>query len=265
MRGRRTGGQTDTRTLLWCLALMSIVACRGTLSPLSNKLKIGQESYFVFVADGEDGKGDLFASPAEGGNVFQVTFTRVDERVPALSPDGSILAFLRSRSAEDSNSSLVILNLLNGAERRTDAPAGASAVAWSQDGTSILVRTPSGIGSTAAPPQPLALAPVSGAELAIADSAFRATFGDPPLGEVLTCSSGRGVCARLTSGDSLTLAPEGSQPVSWSSDSVAYLEGGAFVVRPLAGGRTRTIRWSTQVRNPRGLTYFPGNYVKREK
>lgn len=231
---------------------------------MSNKLKVGQESYIVFVADGEDGKGDLFASPPQGGKAFQVTFTRVDERSPALSPDGSILAFLRGRGAGDSTgASLVILNLLNGAERRIDAPAGANGVKWSPDGSALLVRTDAEVLSTPAPPLPLQLTTVPQSQQPQSDSLFRAILGDPPVGEAVACSSGRGVCARLSSGDSLTLSLEGSLPTGWSSDSVAYLEGGAFVIRPLAGGRTRTIRWDREFKNPRGLTYFPGE--KREK
>ena len=239
------------------MALLLLAGCRGSLSPLSNRLKIGEESYIVFAADGEDGKGDLFASPPEGGRAFQITFTRVDERAPALAPDGSMLAFLRSRTAEDaSGGSLVLLNLLNGAERRTDAPPGTVALGWSADGTALLVQTGSGFLRTGVPPQPFFLGPVPASHLPGVDSLFRAILGDPAVGEAGPCSSGRGVCARLTNGDSLTLSANGSGAVRWGSDSVAYREGGGFVIRPLAGGRTRTVRWTTDVRNPRGLTHF---------
>lgn len=245
------------------IALLLLAGCRGSLSPLSNRLKIGEEPYIVFVADGEDGKGDLFASPPEGGKAFQVTFTRVDERAPALSPDGSILAFLRSRSAGDSSSSLVLLNLLNGAERRTEAPGATTALAWSGDGRTLLVETRTGVLQSGSPPQPLALEPVPAAEQPSADSLFRVILGDPPMGVAGPCPSGAGVCARLANGDSLRLSASGSSATRWSSDSVAYLEDGSFVIRPLAGGRTRTVRWKDDIRNPRGLTFFPG--VSRER
>lgn len=223
---------------------------------------MGEESYIVFAADGEDGKGDLFASPPQGGKPFQITFTRVDERAPALSPDGSILAFLRSRTVEDTSGvSLVLFNLVNGAERRTGAPPAAFALAWSSDGSSLLVRTPSSILGTAVPPQPLALSPVPASDQSRADSLFRVILGDPPIGEAAACAGGAGVCARLSNGDSVTLSDQGRAPIRWGNDSVAYVEGGAFVVRPLAGGRIRTVRWTEEAGNPRGLTYFPG--VKR--
>jgi Tol biopolymer transport system component len=239
-----------------------LAGCRGTLSPLSNRLKIGEESYVVFAADGEDGKGDLFASPSGGGQAFQVTFTRLDERMPALSPDGTVLAFLRSVAPGDTTSvSVVLLNLLSGAERWMDAPPGSRAVAWSSDGSTLLVQAGSGILRTTTPPQPMTLEPVPASGQAQADSLFRVLLGDPPVGEAVTCGTGTGVCARLANGDSLTLSGEGSAPVHWGTDSVAYLERGSFVVRPLAGGRTRTVTWTGSIGHPRGLTYFGG--VKR--
>jgi hypothetical protein len=56
---------------------------------------VGSESYVVFEAAGEDGQGDLYASPAAGGPSFPVTFSRAHETAPALSPDGTMLAYLR--------------------------------------------------------------------------------------------------------------------------------------------------------------------------
>jgi hypothetical protein len=241
------------------VALLLLVGCRGTLSPLSNRLKVGEEAYVVFTADGEDGKGDLFASPAAGGKTFQVTFTRVDERAPALSPDGVVLAFLRSVAPGDTSGvSVVLLNLLSGAERRVEAPPGAASLAWSSDGTALLVRTGSGILRSAAPPQPMNLEPVPASGQDQADSLFRVLLGDPAVGEAGRCVSGTGVCARLANGDSLTLSIEGSDPARWGTDSVAYLERGRFVVRPLGGGATRTVSWTGSIGHPRGLTYFGG-------
>lgn len=247
------------------LALLVLAGCRGTLSPLSNKLKVGQEAYVAFVADGEAGQGDLFASPPVSGTAFQVTFTRLDERAPALSPDGATLAFLRAISAGDTApASLVFLNLLNGAERRTEAPPAIEAVRWSPDGRSLFLRGAAGLYRTPAPPAPLAIAPVTGSERARADSLFRTLLGDPPLGEAGPCASGAGVCARLTGGDTLTLSADGSGSFAWSSDSVGYFEDGGLVIRPLAGGKTRTIRWQASLAHPRQATWFPGTGTQRD-
>ncbi|TFG50583.1 MAG: hypothetical protein E4H38_03320, partial [Gemmatimonadales bacterium] len=132
------GGTGSMRLVLAGLVLLA--ACRGTLSPLSNKVEIGQESYIVFAADGEDGVGDLFASSPGGGTAWQITFGRVDERLPALSPDGVMLAFDRGRLPGDTTTrSVVVMNLLNGAERQVVAPGvlRPSAIAWSADGERI--------------------------------------------------------------------------------------------------------------------------------
>jgi hypothetical protein len=254
---RRTDGQTDRWTVLPAVALLFLLACRGTLSPLSNRLKIGEEPYLVFAADGEDGKGDLFASAAGGGKTFQVTFTRLDERSPALSPDGAMLAFLRARSP-DSSVSLVVFNLLNGAERRTAAPPGASALAWTNDGTGLLLKAGAGLFRTGTPPQALALERLPPADSAPADSLFRIFLGEPPVGEARTCNSGTGVCAYLASGDSTSLSAEGNSVMEWGVDSIGIMEQGSLVIRPLGGGRTRMVQWTTPPKNPREMTYFGG-------
>lgn len=247
------------------LVLVVLAACRGTLSPLSNKLKVGQESYVVFAADGEEGRGDIFASPPVSGPAFQVTFTRLDERAPALSPDGSMLAFLRSREATDTiGVSLVILNLINGAERRVDAPVGTDALRWSADGGAVVARSGSRLFRTAAPPQPLAFEPVSDTDRPGTDSLFRVLLGAPPVGEARACGNGSGVCAWLVSGDTLALSQGGTEPMTWGSDSVGYFEGGKLIVRPLGGGRTRSIRWSTTILHPREPSWFPGTTMQRD-
>ena len=106
-------------------ALPLLAACSGSLSPLSNKVKVGQEAYVILVADGEDGLGDLFASSTGGGVAFQITFTRVDERLPALAPDGVSLAFVRARAPGDTSElHVAVMNLLNGTERSLDLPTG---------------------------------------------------------------------------------------------------------------------------------------------
>ncbi|MFN8654104.1 MAG: hypothetical protein U0133_19560 [Gemmatimonadales bacterium] len=254
---------TRGRPLL-LLGLALAGGCRGTLSPLSNKLKVGEESYVVLAADGEGGKGDLFAAAPASGTPFQVTFTRVDERAPALSHDGALLAFLRSATPTDTaGASIVILNLINGAERRVPAPAGVEALRWTPDGAALLARTPAGMLRTPAPPAALAFAPVPEAERAAADSLFRVLLGDPPAGEAKPCADGTGVCAWLASGDTVRLSATGSDPLGWSGDSVGYFEDGTLTIRPLVGGKTRVIRWD-RLSHPRQPTWFAGTRIARD-
>lgn len=256
MRGRGTH--------LTVVLLFSLVSCRGTLSPLSNRLDVGEEPYLVFSADGEAGAGDLFASALVGGTPYQITFTRVDERLPALSPDGAMLAFVRARAPGDTSAAaLVVMNLLNGAERRADLTAVGSveALAWSPDGATIYVRRGEAIFTLPAPPVGGELAPVQPAIAAAADSAFRVFLGRPPVGEALSCPGGQGVCTRLGEGEVMLLNPTASSPTRWPGDSLAYLEQGEWTIRPLAGGATRILRWTAPVGHPRSVSVFGG--VKR--
>jgi len=252
---------TSRRAFLLAVLLVAQAACRGTLSPLSNKLKVGEEPYLVFAADGEAGVGDLFASALVGGVPYQITFTRMDERLPALSPDGVMLAFIRGRAPGDTAAGgLVVMNLLNGAERRTELTGVGSveALAWSPDGGTVYARRGEAIFSMPAPPAAGALTPVAPADAAAADSAFRVLLGRPPLGEAMPCENGPGVCARLGEGDAVPLSPDASSPIRWLGDSVAYLEQGQWTVRPLGGGATRMLRWTRPVGNPRSVSVFGG-------
>ncbi len=247
--------------MLLAVALVATAACRGTLSPLSNKLDVGEEPYLTFAADGEAGAGDLFASALVGGVPYQVTFTRLDERLPALSPDGVMLAFVRARAVGDTIAAdLVVMNLLNGAERRRPLTlaGGADALAWSRDGGTIYARRGDAIYTLPAPPAQGDLAPVSPAAALSADSAFRVLLGQPPVGEAMPCPEGTGVCARLGAAPPVVLSAEAAFPIRWLGDSVTYLERGEWTVRPLAGGATRILRWSRPVANPRSVSVFGG-------
>ncbi len=118
---------------------IGVLGCRLSLSPLQNRIAVGSEPFFVFVADGEDGLGDLFAARSEGGPVYPVTFTRLHETMPILAPDGTALAFLRTRQPADSaDYRVVVLNLMDGAERTLfSASEGGSIrhIGWNHGGS----------------------------------------------------------------------------------------------------------------------------------
>lgn len=245
--------------------MLMLSACRGSLSPLSNKLKVGQEAYVVLVADGEDDLGDLFASSTGGGTPFQITFTRVDERLPALAPDGISLAFVRSRAPGDTTElHVVVMNLLNGSERQVVPPDGmrVDRLAWSADGLEIYVHAPGQLLVSRAPPAPTAFTPVPAAALAVAESAFVVLLGTPPVGMAEGCAGASGLCVRLRDGRVVPLAPEGTAPLRWSGDSVGYRVAEGYVVRPLAGGRARGLSWEPPLRHPRQATLYPGSGVR---
>jgi len=237
------------------IGIVLAAACRGTLSPLSNRIEIGQESYIVFAADGEDGMGDLFASAPLGGPAWQITFSRVDERLPALSPDGVMLAFDRGRLPGDTATrSVVVMNLLNGSEREVIAPGvlHPQAIGWSTDGRRVVVRGASGTVAVPVPPasaEPVAATAEESAQLGV-------RLGEDLAAEARVCSGGSGVCVVLSNGDEITLDSAAVSPVAWYGDSVAYLRSGQWVIHPLAGGHTRLLRWERVVINPRSISRF---------
>lgn len=235
-----------------CAVLLSF--CTGSLSPLSHKLKIGEEAYVVFTADGEGGSGDLFASPVGGGAVYQVTFTRLNEHLPRLNPDGSMLAFVRG---DGPTVAVWVMNLINGAERRVTEQGSAEpqGLAWSADSKTVYVKVANGVLAAAAPPGSPSVTSLEGQARAAGDSALAVLVGDPVAGEVMGCTSGGGLCVRMGS-ETQPLDSAGTEPLRWGGDSVAYRVGDQFVVRPLGGGTTRALRWSKQLEHPRELTYF---------
>ena len=244
-----------------------LVGCRMSLSPIKNRIGIGVESYVVFDADGEGGQGDLYAGSAGGGSAYRITFSRAHESSPALSPDGSMLAFVRGGTREDSTSHRVwIMNLLNGAERELPS-MGPSAhprrIAWSPDGHTVYVRTSTGDFLTPAPPLTADFRPVVAGTAEAADSALGVMLGEPRRARVITCPDGRGFCVSDDSGVSQMLTSDGRDPFRWGSDSVGFWLGDEVEVRPLRGGTTRQLRWAGTPSNPHETTQFPGGAPKR--
>jgi hypothetical protein len=242
-------------------AALLLLACRGSLSPLSNKLEVGQQPYLIFAADGEAGVGDLFASAPAGGPSFQITFTRVDEELPSLSADGTMLAFVRSRAPGDTrHHSLVVMNLLNGAERRVDTDGVMpTALAWSRDGARLFLQEGDTVRVTLTPPAALHLTPVARADRSAADSQLAVLLGDPPQAMAVPCDNGEGICARLGDGSQQMITHSGRDPARWSGDSIAYREDADWVIQPLTGGKTRTLSLARASGHPRSLTIFAGH------
>ncbi len=257
---RRAGARL--RRLVLDTPLLLLAGCLGSMSPLSNRVKVGEEPYLVFVADGEAGGADLFVSRADGGTVFPITFTRLDERTPALSPDGGVVAFVRSSTPGDSETAAVwVMNLLNGAERRLTEPGAvvASRLAWSVDGGTLYARTAGGVMLLPAPPSASEARAATGPEALAGDSALAVLLGDPPIARALPCADGTGLCSIGASGVPDKLAEGARDPLRWGVDSLAYFIGDELVVRPLGGGRTRTLNWVKPPPHARDGDYFPGN------
>ncbi|MBA3497066.1 MAG: hypothetical protein H0T86_08175, partial [Gemmatimonadales bacterium] len=133
-----------------------VAACSGTLPPLRGQLEIGRDAYAIFVGGASAAGGDLYAVRTDGGSVTPITFTSVGEMRPALSPDGSMTAFLRGVSLRDSTpGSVWVMNLLSGADREVELPRDAGVprqVGWAVDGRSLVVAAERALYRVSAPP-----------------------------------------------------------------------------------------------------------------
>jgi hypothetical protein len=238
--------------------LFSLIAC-GTLPPLRGKIDVGRESYAVFV--GGRGLGaDLYAVRANGGPVFPITFTTVAELRPALSPDGTTVAFFRGVSLRDSTPATVwVMNLLNGADRELRLPKDAGTpekVGWSSDGSALVVRTGKGLYRLDAPPAKANARILPPEERAAAESSLAVLLGNPVFTQVIPCKRTEDLCVVSRAGRQDILAQAASDPVRWGTDSVAFFTGELLQIRPLAKGRPRLLNWSEVPAHPRQLTYF---------
>ncbi len=246
------------------LASLALAACRGTMSPLSNRLKIGEESFVIFVARGEGDLGDLYALPASGGVPLQVTFTRVEESAPAITGDGSVLAFIRASQRSETPPTVVFMNLLNGAERRVELPSGAIPVrlGWSADQTKLYIRAAVMEWSwqefvVPAPPQSGFVTRVATDEKPAADSALSVVLGTPAFALAGSCLSAPGICAQSDSGESM-IDSAGKDPARWGPDTVAFVARGEIQLLPLGGGHLRDVRPSHPLIDLRQPTYAAG-------
>lgn len=241
------------------------LGCRVSFSPLQNRIAVGAEPFVIFVGDGEEGAGDLFAAAAAGGAVHPVTFTRLHETMPLLAPDGTTVAFLRSRRAADSaDYRVVVLNLLNGAERtlfRASNDELIHHIGWSLDGASLYVATNVGVYLLEPPPARASAVAVPPSSRADADSAFRVYVGSPAFAEVRAClwkGTESALCVYPRAGTETLLVTGGHDPVRWGSDSIGYVRQGDLEVRPLGPGSVRRVVLTSVPRHPRMPTYFSG-------
>jgi hypothetical protein len=248
-------------------ALLFALSCRG-VSPIGQRIPVGIGPFAVVVGEGTDRQTDLFAFEPSGGEVVRFTFTRAREAAAAIHPAGVVVAFLRREpgTGDSSAAMLVALNLINSSERDVAVPDGigvARRVGWSRDGSRIYVLGDSGIAMTVAPPAPMALAKVdtSSADWPAADSATAVILGTPAFARLETCAKD---CISSAAMPWCVVTPNGNKtelgrvvsPLRWGSDSLAYVEDGKMVVRPLGGGVSRVVEWSRAPAKPRDGSYW---------
>jgi hypothetical protein len=231
------------------------------VTPLSRRIMVGQEPFVIGVGEGPDSMTDLFAAPAGGGGFLRLTFTRAEERLPRLSPEGTAVAFVRREGpAGNPRWVLVILDLLTTAEHSAPLPPGPEPpvrTGWARDGSAVVLA---GGYFTLAPDQD-SLTPVSPALQPAADSATRELLGDPPAAMVGECAGGE-ICITAANGETTRLGSGDSGAIRWGSDSLGYFTSRGFEVRPLSTGAARRPDWSGQPAALRTLTHHPGRIAR---
>ncbi|HJR35900.1 MAG TPA: hypothetical protein VJ817_13175 [Gemmatimonadales bacterium] len=236
-----------------------ITACAVT--PISRRIRVGEEPFVIGVGEGSDSMTDLFAAPAGGGVFVRLTFTRAEERLPRLSPEGTAVAFVRREGgAANPRWALVVLDLLTTAERRAPLPAGTEApmrTGWARDGSAVVLAG----GYFTLAPKRDSLLPVSRAQQPAADSATRELLGDPPAAMVGECAAGE-LCITAANGDTSRLGTGNTGAIRWGADSLGYFTSRGFEVRPLSAGSARRPDWTGKPSALRSLTHHPGRTAR---
>ena len=242
--------------------MLVLAGCGGTLPPLRGRMEVGRDAYAVFVGGRGLAGGDLFAVRTDGGPVTPITFTNVAEMRPSLSPDGSMLGFLRGASLRDSTpGSVWVMNLLSGAEREIELPRGAGApsgVGWTADGRSLVVRSSRGLYRANAPPARAEVRAVQSNERAAAESTLAVLLGRPVFARVIACAEPGALCVAGDTGAPGLLARGARDATRWGDDSVAFFVGDEVEIRPLGEGRSRRLAWDDPPARPRQMTVFLG-------
>jgi hypothetical protein len=243
--------------------LLLVLAGCAPVTPLTNHIAVGEAGYVIFVGEGSDDQTDLFASTLAGGDVVRFTFSRDREISPALDSTGLMVAYLRRGEREADPWYLAVMNLRTAAEREMRLPESMGVpdrVVWWRGG--LLVRASGGLLATPAPPETLRAEAVSASDRPSADSALAVEIGSPVFGQVVRCpvesDEPTGLCVETADHPRQVLTAEGSDPLRWGADSVAYLTGGRLEVRPLGGGHSRHMQWDGAPDRPRQPTVFLG-------
>src|SRR5258706_16357795 len=113
------------RLFLLTVGCSLLTAC--SVTPLTNKIAVGEEALVVAVGEGPDGMTDLFAAPAHGGAFVRLSYNRLVESGPRLSTSGRSVAFLRRTAGGERPAEVVVMSLGTGGRRRVALPPGAGA------------------------------------------------------------------------------------------------------------------------------------------
>ncbi len=104
------------------------------------------EGTIVFVRTIDDGTLEIYTMNADGSNQQRLTDNNLTDEAPALSPDGTRIAFARTEPASISRSIWVMNADGSGQTQLTSASTNDRFPAWSPDGTKIVFESDRGDG-----------------------------------------------------------------------------------------------------------------------
>lgn len=240
------------KRLIW----LALAAGCG-VTPITNRLKPGEEPIVVVVGEGADGATDLFVAPAEGGQFHQLTFTRAVESLPKLAPSGQLLAYVRRGGGAEgrrSGGDLVIFDLVGGTERTVSLETAPTRLGWFPGSDTVAVVMVAGVTTVALGADKLA-AVEAGPR---ADSLSYDRVGAPAFGAIRACRAG-GLCVLSDAGEETALADGATDGCRWGTRALAYVRKGKIEVRPLGGGRVRQPTWANAPAHLREPTHHPGS------
>jgi len=238
----------------WWVGL-GLAASGCAVTPITGKIAAGDEAFVIAVGEGTDGATDLFAAPATAGKYYRLTFSRVVEDRPRLSPSGTVVGFFRRLPTA---TELVLLDLTSMAERRARLPGTASRIGWSEAGDTVFVAAAADTLMAALAAPEFSLTPVPPGLRGGAARAIGEWLGPSGFAVVGPCRHREGVCALVSDSVETLLGPVDLEPVRWGPEAVGYVRDGRIEVRPLGGGRPTHPNLAEAPRGLRQLTHHPG-------
>lgn len=131
-------------TLAVCISLLSVQLAAAQTGPVSTV----KDAYASWSPDGarivfastRSGNWDIWSIDANGENLAQLTHDEADDHYPAMSPDGTTIAFVSGRETGDFD--LFLMDADGGNQRRLNRnPALDVHPVWHPDGHSLLFNS----------------------------------------------------------------------------------------------------------------------------
>jgi Tol biopolymer transport system component len=119
----------------WPAAILALHL--ATLPAVAGMAEVSPAGRIVFHSE-RTGNGDIYAMDPDGSSLSRLTLTPLDEFTPALSPNGTKVAFAAQRKNSPATAEIMVMNVDGtGRARLTFNSAEDQYPAWSPDGSEI--------------------------------------------------------------------------------------------------------------------------------